>query len=186
MATYDHDLLQVAQHLARRRAGQRGKLPSARIRRSISTAYYALFHFVLDEAARTLIGTHNDLRRRRRVVARTFGHGGMRIALEKVRSPVVDGSVADLLRSRGTAAGSVASPDFARNLASAFFDAQSKLYDADYDLNKEFSEADAHVLISRLQRVIADWRMASTTADIDFKHSLCMLMLLKGQLRRET
>jgi len=51
----------------------------------MSTSYYALFHFILDEAARTLIGTHNDLRPRRRTIARTFSHAGIKTALDKIR-----------------------------------------------------------------------------------------------------
>ncbi len=51
MAKYHRELLVTARRLLRRRVGQRGKLPSARIRRSISTSYYALFHFLLEECA---------------------------------------------------------------------------------------------------------------------------------------
>ena len=154
MTTYDQDLLQAARRLIRRRTGQRGKLAAASVRRSISTAYYALFHFLLDEAARELIGTHNDLRRRRRTFARMFSHAGIRTALDKIRTANIDTSVADLLRPRGVVSGPVASPSFARDLAAAFSDAQSKRHDADYDLNKDFSEADARLLISRLRGVI--------------------------------
>ena len=85
MATYDQELLQAAHRLIRRRKGQRGKLAAARVRRIMSTSYYALFHFILDEAARTLIGTHNDLRPRRRTIARTFSHAGIKTALDKIR-----------------------------------------------------------------------------------------------------
>lgn len=185
MANYDEDLLSAARTLVRRRAGQRGKITAARVRRSISTAYYALLHFGLDEASRALIGTSSDLLRRRRTFAGMFSHAGIKASLEKVRGPSVDPSVADLLRQRGIATGPVAPPGFARNLAIAFSDAQAKRHDADYDLNKPISEADARVLISRIGRVTAAWRGANSAADRDFKHALCMLMLLKGQLRRE-
>jgi hypothetical protein len=161
-------------------------LPAAQIRRNVSTAYYALFHFVLDEATRTLIGAHNDFRRQRRTLARSFSHAGIRLTLDKVRGPQVDPSAADLLRPRGAVAHAVTTPRFARNFAAAFSDAQGKRHDADYDLNKVFSEADARLLAVRLRRVIADWRSANAPTDRDFKHALCLLMLLKGQLRRES
>lgn len=185
MATYDEDLLQAARRLVRRRRGQRGKLPAANIRRSISTSYYALFHFIADEAARTLVGTHNDLRSRRRTVARTFSHTGIKTALDKIRGQTVDQSVADLLRPRGGATGPFPAPRFARDLATAFSDVQSKRHAADYDLNTIMTEADARLLISRVRGVIVAWRAAGTAVDKDFKHALCLLMLLKGQLRRE-
>jgi hypothetical protein len=185
MATNHQELLLAARRLLGRRVGQRGKLPSARIRRSISTSYYALFHFLLEEAGLRLIGSHNDLLRRRRILARTFTHTGIKLALEKVRGPNVDAMVADFLRPPGGAPGSVASPLFVQNVAKAFFDAQAKRHDADYDLNKTLSETDARLLRARVKRAADAWRRANTAADKDFKHALCMLMLLKGQLRRE-
>ena len=185
MAKYDSELLAAADRLVERQAGQRGRLPAARVRRSVSTAYYALFHFALEEATRVLVGTQNDLRRRRRLLARMFSHAGLRMAFDKIRGTVVDPSVADLLRPRGVVPGPVACPAFARDLANAFSDAQAKRHDADYDLNKDMSEADARLLMARTRRVIAAWRAADTAADRDFKQALGLLLLLKGQLRRE-
>jgi hypothetical protein len=66
MAAYDEELLEAARRLLVRRKGQRGKLPAARICRSISTSYYALFHFLIDEASLRVVGTGADLRIRRR------------------------------------------------------------------------------------------------------------------------
>jgi hypothetical protein len=185
MASYDAELLLAADRLLARRAGQGGKLPAARIRRSISTSYYAAFHFLVEEAGILLIGSHNDLRRRRRTFARTFTHKGMTTALNKVRGRNVDPSAADLLRPRGVAAGAVAAPHFARNLAAAFSDAQAKRAGADYDLNAVSSELDGRLIASRVEDAIAAWRAARAPADRDFKQALCLLMLLKGQLRRE-
>jgi len=186
MATYDQELLAAARRLIARRAGQRGALPSARTRRSISTSYYALFHFLLDEAGTRLIGSHNQLRSRRRIFVRTFTHAGIKVALDKVRGTRIDSSVADFLRQPGAPPGPVASPGFVQNLAKVFSDAQAKRHDADYDLSKALSEADARLLRARVKRVIAAWRSATGTTARDFKHALCMLMLLKGQLRRES
>lgn len=185
MASYDDELLRAAGRLLARRRSQRGKLASARIRRSISTSYYALFHFLLEEAGWTLIGSHNDLRRRRRTLGRVFTHKGMKTALEKVRGANVNTSVADLLRPRGSSAAVVAVPKFARDMAAAFSDAQAMRHEADYDLNALLSEQDARLLRARVKRAISGWRAARGAADKDFKHALCMLMLVKGQLRGE-
>lgn len=185
MATYDQELLAAASRLVARRAGQRGKLSNARIRRSISTSYYALFHFLLDEAGQRLIGSSNDLLRRRRIFIRTFSHRGVKQALDKVRGVSIDAAVTEFLRPPGVAAGPVASPMFVQNVARAFSDAQAKRHDADYDLNKALSETDARLLRVRVERAIADWRRATSAGEKDFKHALCMLMLLNGQLRKE-
>jgi hypothetical protein len=144
-----------------------------------------MFHFLLDEATRALIGSHHDLRRRRRTLARLFSHAGLKTALGKVSGGNVDNSVADLLRPRGDDAGAVASPTFARDIARVFAAAQTTRQDADYDLNVEISEADAHLLLEQIRRAIANWRAASEPADRDFKQALGILMLLKGQLRRD-
>jgi len=186
MAKYHQELLRAARRLLVRRTGQRGKLPTARIRRSISTSYYALFHFLLEEAGNRLVGSHNDLRRRRHVFIRTFTHAGIKTALDKVRGRNVDAMVEDFFRPPGTAAGPVAAPVFVQNLARAFSDSQAKRHDADYDLNKQLSETDARLLRMRAARVIEAWQVANSSADRDFKHALCLLMTLKGQLRQQT
>jgi hypothetical protein len=69
MATYDAELLAVSRRLLARRTGQRGKLSAAQVRRSVSTSYHALFHFLLDEVGRKIVGTSNALRKRRRILA---------------------------------------------------------------------------------------------------------------------
>jgi hypothetical protein len=183
MATYDAQLLTEARRLVARRAGQKGKLPQARVRRSISTTYYALFHFLVEEATRGLIGTKNDRRRRRRVLARSFTHSGMKTALEKVRKDQVDPNFSDFFRPGAQQGGPVDSPAFVRTIATAFPDAQAKRHDADYDLNAPLSEQDAVFLASRVERAILQWRQATTAADKEFKQALCLLMLLRGRLK---
>jgi hypothetical protein len=100
MAAYHEELLAAADRLLARRAGQRGRLQGARVRRSISSTYYALFHFMLDEVGQRIVGSHNDLRKRRRILARTISHKGIKTTLDRVRGSTVDVSVADFLRRR--------------------------------------------------------------------------------------
>jgi hypothetical protein len=126
VATHDSELLIAARRLLARKKGQKGKLPSARIRRSISTSYYALFHFVLSEVGIQLVGTSNDLRVRRRILARTITHKGAKTTFDKVRGANIDVSVADFVRPRGHAGGNVATPVFVQTLAKTFTDAQAK------------------------------------------------------------
>jgi cytochrome P450 len=183
-ASFDQQLLLAAKRLGRGK-GRQGKLPGARIRRSISTSYYALFHFLIDEAGRRLLGANGNLLRRRRVFARVFTHRGMKTALDKVKGRTVEQSVEDFLRPPGVVSDTVAAPAFARNLADVFSDAQSKRHSADYDLNMPMSERDAKLLRTRVDRAIRNWRSANTVADRDFKHALCMLMLLKGRVRQD-
>lgn len=184
MAAYDQQLLDAAGRLLARNAGQRGQLPSARVRRSVSTSYYALFHFLLDEVGTRVIGTHNDLRTRRRLLARTITHESVKLTLDKLRGATVDASVAGFFRI-GTELGPVSPPIFVKDLANAFIDAQAKRHDADYNLNKVFSARDARLLRLRVRGVIVDWRRANSASDRDFKKAICVLILLKGRLRAE-
>jgi hypothetical protein len=184
MAKHDEELIEAARRIVARDAGQRGRLPSARIRRSISTSYYAIFHFIIEEASKRLIGVQNDLLRRRRIFSRQFTHAGVRLALDRVRGTRIHASVEQFLWHPAYAAGGL-SPRFVQDLAGAFLDAQSKRYDADYDLNEALSEADARLLTDRVEKAIRGWRQAQTAADRDFKDALCTLMLLGGKLRSE-
>jgi len=98
MAPYASELLVAARMLLARDPNSRGRLPEARIRRCVSTTYYALFHFLLEEAGKRLIGADNFLRTRRRILARSFTHAGMRTTFGKIRDLNVDQSVEDFLR----------------------------------------------------------------------------------------
>lgn len=71
-------------------------------------------------------------------------------------------------------------------MAKTFVDAQAKRHDADYNLNEMLSREDAEKLVSRASEAILTWKTASSPEDQDFKAALCVLMLLRGQLRSET
>jgi hypothetical protein len=184
MARYDQELLDAAGSLLERRTGQRGRLPGARVRRSVSTAYYALFHFLLDEVTTLIAGTGNDMRVRRRTLARTISHQGLRAALDHIRGAAVNQRYETFFQA-GIHGGSIATPAFARGLANAFLDAQKKRESADYDLNEPLSETDARLLRLRVRRVIRNWRAARSPQDRDFKRALAILILLKGKLRQD-
>lgn len=149
MASLHDDLLDTAERLLDR-AGKPGRLPTAQVRRSISTAYYALFHFLLLEVTRRVVGSENALKRRRQILARSLTHSGLRLALEKLSGHSVDASVEDFLRPTGTT-GRVVPPSFAQAMARTFADAQTMRYDADYDLNRTLSERDARLLLVRVR-----------------------------------
>ena len=181
---YDQELLATARRLLTRGAGQRGRLPGARVRRGVSTTYYALFHFLIEDVTTRIVGSGNDLRVRRRVLGRTITHASLRKALDKVRGSRINESVRPFFQ-RGIAGPPVAAPVFAQNLARRFIDAHTKRESADYDLNKALSEKDARILQRRVRREIRAWRAANTPADRDSKRAISVLILLKGQLRQD-
>lgn len=184
MSSFSDELLETARLLLQRQPGQRGRLPAARVRRSISTTYYALFNFILEDVARRVVGTEQRLRIRRHDLARTISHNGVRVAFDKLKGRVVDRSVANFYAAAVNAQ-DVEVPRYVKNMARAFSDAFTKRQDADYNLSQALSEQDARLLLLRVQRVIRDWRNATSKADRDVKHATALLILLKGQLRSE-
>src|SRR5438067_13897155 len=67
-------LLQQARRLARLdpRRPQQGNL-----RRAVSAAYYALFHFLIDQSSRFLVGSAGERERLRCLLARGYAHTEM-------------------------------------------------------------------------------------------------------------
>lgn len=74
---YPADLLEQAKHLANR---EKKRPRQASLRRSVSTAYYALFHLLIHEA--TLNWNKVE---QRALLARFFEHGKMKNACDKQR-----------------------------------------------------------------------------------------------------
>ena len=182
MASMELELLAAARLLMLRAPGERGRMSRARVRRAISTVYYALFHFILDEATSRIVGGTAIDSRRRRILARSFKHDGLVNSLNRLKSEFAPSDYAEFLR-KGGGDQPVATPHFVRSMASVFADAQHKRHDADYDLNKSLGENDAKAIIARTERAIADWRAADSASDRDFKHALSILLLIQGKLR---
>lgn len=178
MARFHAETLGAAERLISREAGQRGRIAAARIRRSISTSYCALFHFLLEECTARVVGTGAGRLKRRRIVARVFTHKGMRVAMGKVQGAKIDASVSEFFDAE-------APRPFVRTLAEVFLRAQDRRHEADYDLNAALTELDARVLIESVREAVAAWQAAATAADRDFKQALSLLMLLKGRLRSD-
>src|ERR1700722_11624689 len=68
------DLLEQAYHLA---TMETNEPKQASLRRAVSTAYYALFHLLIDEAV-----SNWGVVRQRSILARTFDHGKMKVICE--------------------------------------------------------------------------------------------------------
>ena len=184
MASHEDELLDVARLLIRRRSGLRGPLPSARVRRSVSTSYYAIFHFIANETAGRLVGKTSNLLKRRRLLSRTITHASVRSALDKLKGKVVEKSVDDFFALPGNPQPNPV-PPFVQFFATSFAGAQAQREDADYDLTKPLTAADATLIRRQVKRAIELWKNASATSDTDFKNAISALIVLKGRLRKE-
>lgn len=182
MAAYHEELIAAAVRSLRREADASTALSEATIRRGVSTVYYALFHFLLDEIGRYSVGESPGLQFRRQAVARTISHANLNAALLKVLKAKPDSSVMPLLRETSSVQ-RIVTPDFMQMMARTFGDARAKRLEADYDLGARFSEVDARLLGNRVVSAMRDWTAASMPEDLAFKQAVCLLALVGGRLR---
>ena len=85
------ELLDLADVLAGRRAG-RGRPKTTHLRRAISTAYYALFHEIVQQGSEMLVpGTSPQDKSRRNAAARWIAHNDLRKLADDVRKEIDQG-----------------------------------------------------------------------------------------------
>lgn len=157
MTTYPDQLVAQARTLVRldpRRPSQ------ANVRRAISAAYYALFHFLIERATTGLYGAGVSTRPLREVLARTYQHGTMKSAasawsgahraLSGGKAPSgLSAPVAAALAALGSTV-----PAELAEIADTFADLQERRHEADYDLTALLTRADAIALISQSERAM--------------------------------
>lgn len=137
------DLLEQVSHLARR---EKKRPKQASLRRAISAAYYALFHLLLEEAARCLVSDASL----RCLVRRAFSHGDMAKAAKSFAS-------GGNLPAHVIAAFAGSVPPEVRQVAKAFVDLQQARHDADYNLLKTFTRQEALDHVTTAQRAFTAW-----------------------------
>lgn len=137
-------LLEQAEHLARR---ERKRPRQASLRRATSTAYYSLFHFLVDEACRLVFGRTSDRRRLRGALSRAFQHGHMKNASRAFGSGVLP----DVLDWPTPV------PRDLRRVANAFVTLQEERHDADYNISRSFTRAEALNQLRLVEQCLALW-----------------------------
>jgi len=117
---FPEDLLQQAYDLAWKEPEEPKQ---ASLRRAVSTAYYALFHLLIDESVAKWA-----VQRQRSVLARTFEHGRMKKVCEELK--------------KSASSGAAVLPEL-ENVARAFIQLQQSRHRADYDNSQPWSRTDA-------------------------------------------
>lgn len=125
----------------------------AALRRAISTAYYAVFHFLIEEATKHIAGVRTSEANLRAFIARGISHGGMKAVCKSVSSGSWPGVVEQRI-GKGKI-GAPAQP--LRNVAAAFVNLQELRHSADYDPLRRFSRADAIIEVGRAKALMQDW-----------------------------
>jgi hypothetical protein len=165
-------LIEQARHLAHRDSS--GRPRQDHLRRAISTAYYALFHFLIDQGCRAFIGSANESIALRGVLARAFDHSAMRKASSSFAAGALPRKLAPAL------AGSAVPPNL-RLIAESFQTLQQKRHEADYDALIRFNRADTLGLIDLSEEAMTLWpSVAATRAG-----RLYLVALLAGERIRE-
>jgi uncharacterized protein (UPF0332 family) len=134
------DLLRQADHLAT----YEGSNPSqASLRRAVSTAYYALFHLLVEAAALRWNGS----REAQTGMQRGFQHGAMKsssIQFQKQTWHDWHGNQQPI-------------PSAIRKVASAFVDLQQERHAADYDNHEQWTMLDVQKILGTARSAFQDW-----------------------------
>jgi len=135
---FAEDLLKQAFLLVRKEP----KNPSqASLRRAVSTAYYALFHLLIQEAC-----ANWNRRDTRDFLARAFDHKTMKDASARAESARYDPTVDPQVVSR------------LRKVVRAFRELQQERHLADYSNATKWTRADALDRIERAQAAFTNWK----------------------------
>jgi hypothetical protein len=141
MSLHD-DLLEQAKHLS----GREPRRPrQASLRRAVSTAYYALFHLLVDEATKMLVPDP----KLRRLVGRALVHDEMKQASASFKSSGLPPHVAAVC-------GAVVPPDL-KLVAEVFVELQDVRHEADYKLDRSFTRDNARFLVGRADQAFRAW-----------------------------
>lgn len=164
------DLLAQAEHLA----GKEPRRPKqASLRRAVSAAYYALFHFLVDAACRNIVGTGHQRRHLRHVIARAFSHSTMKNASKSFAGGTLPAGLSTTLLSSTISSG-------LRDVAEAFVTLQEERHRADYVLAKPFSKSEVTDLIHTARNAIELWQ---TVKNDDTARLYLLSLLVWDQLK---
>lgn len=140
--TLPSDLLVQAKHLATREP----KRPKqASLRRAVSTAYYALFHLLSDDAAALLVRGNPTLRR---VARRALSHSDMMTISKSFGSGAPPSPLVPLVAK--------VSNDL-KSVANTFVELQQSRHEADYDMTRSFSRLEALDAVDQASSAFQAW-----------------------------
>jgi hypothetical protein len=157
------DLLGLADHLSRK---EPRKPRQASLRRAVSTAYYALFHLLVEGATKRWGGHKNS----RIGLARAFEHTNMdraSKAFQKSNWQGFDGK-------------NVAIPQDLQKVARTFTDLQAERHQADYNYASRFNRTNVRNKVKQVQDVFGQWAVRK-----DPVADYYLVALLTGNRRRD-
>lgn len=145
--SHHRQLLEQARYLATR---EKRRPLQVSLRRSASAAYYALFHFLIDETAKSWLGARRSEKSLRDILARAFQHGTMLQASKGLCSGALG-------RGVQVALGDARIPGELHELATTFIELQQLRHRADYDLAASFKRQEILSEVGRVETTIQAW-----------------------------
>ncbi len=129
------------------------------LRRSVSAAYHALFHLLVDEAATLLVGSKSRVPLRN-CLRRAFQHSTMK----QVATQFANSNVSRRLRP-----GLDGQPlqNEIKSVAQAFVDLQQLRHEADYDMARRFTRREVLDLLDDAETAFADWKAVRKSVQAD-------------------
>ncbi len=142
---HHYDLLALARQMVDRNPGAPVE---AELRRAVSTAYYALFHLLINEASDRLVSVA-AIRPR---VARTFDHNIMKKVCQEYADATDIGAGQYQIR-----VGGIVIPTALFTIACTFVALQEARIQADYNLGGAIPHAQAAADVGRVEAAFNDW-----------------------------
>ena len=164
---WPNELLRLAGRLAGENAG-RGKPRTVDLRRSISTAYYALFHELIIQATRVLVGEGGVGKAGTSPATRWFDHGQIKALAEAATG------VGQKARAIAPVLGNP-HPDLKR-VADAFVTLQSARQLADYDHNYNVTRREARYYVEQAREAIRTARRLRDTEEVSYQRFLRLMV----------
>lgn len=155
------DLLAVARLLAQPPASDTA------LRRAVPTAYYALFHKLLRDAAQAFIGPGNETTAGYAILYRGFDHGHMRSVCEALQVPMLKARWRVALKRQ-------AMSQQIQDFAATFITLQERRHTADYDPAAMFLASEVLAVVDEAERAIIAFDGAPPIERLDV---LAMLMV---------
>jgi uncharacterized protein (UPF0332 family) len=140
------DLIALAEHLANR---EPKKPKQASLRRSVSSAYYALFHALIHDGVTRLVPNMPDGLRLQ--AGRAYAHGEM-------KNTCVQFATAQGPAALGRLLSTPLEPQI-NSVARAFVDLQELRHRADYNLLEPFAKKEALEAIGLAKHAMQDWKL---------------------------
>lgn len=156
------------------------KPKQANLRRAVSSAYYAAFHYLVHEASCVQIGSQHGQAAYRHALGRAYTHSVMKQACTSFGGGTLkDAVIKGLPRD---SSGSYPILEAIRNMASTFAELQEKRHLADYDRSERFKRSDVLTLIEEAKNSVA--KFSELPASDDKKFFLACLWAWKELTNR--